>query len=87
MSITSSDSGHLQRLAARAHIIPLLLLVAACSGSPVSLGSGLDSQESALTGNAVQPSGTEEPTPILPVPETYADNPLLVGCPTADGSD
>ena len=48
MSITSSNSRHLQRLAARAHITPLLLLVTACSGSPVSLGSGLDSRESAL---------------------------------------
>jgi hypothetical protein len=87
MSMTSSNSRHHQRLAARAHITPLLLLVTACSGSPVSLGSGLDSQESALTGNTVEPSGTEgEPTPLWPVRETCADNPLLVGCPTADGT-
>jgi hypothetical protein len=52
------------------------------------LDSALDSQESALTGNTVEPRGTEdEPTPLWPVRETCADNPLLVGCPTADGTE
>jgi hypothetical protein len=78
MSNAPCKSGPLQRLAARAHATPLLLLLAACSASPASLGSGIDSQESALTDPALDPNGTED---------DCSDNPLLPGCPTDDGSD
>jgi len=82
MANTAFNSRHLQRLVARSHITSLLLLLTACSASPVSLGSGLDSQESALSdpssGNTTDPNGTEE---------TCIDNPLLPGCPVADGTE
>jgi hypothetical protein len=72
----------------------LLLLLMACSASPVSLGSGLDSQESALMDP--EENGTEidcSDNPLRPGcptsdgSEDCSDNPLLPGCPTSDGSE
>jgi hypothetical protein len=96
MSNTPTNPNHLRRLAARAHITPLVFLLSACSGSAVSLGSGLDTQESALTdtpsGSTEEPNGTAvdcATNPLDPACPTAADcatNPLEPGCPTADGS-
>ena len=92
MSNTPSHLGQLVRIAARAHITPLLLVLSACSGSPVSLGSGLDTQESALTET---PNGTEDCVdnplgpgcPTASGTEDCVDNPLLPGCPAGDGME
>jgi hypothetical protein len=81
MANTFSDSRRLQRRMARPQMTSLLLLLTACSASPVSIGSGLDSQESALmddASNDAEQNGTDI---------DCSDNPLLPGCPTADGSE
>ena len=94
-----SQSCRGQRLTARARFAPLLLLLSACSGTPRSLGYGLDSQEAPLTGspsnNDTEPNATEDCTdnplgpgcPIADGTESCADNPLGPGCPIADGTE
>ena len=95
MSNTPSSLRHLQRLAARAHIGSLLVLLSACSGAPVSLGSGIDDQESALTdtpsGSSMDPNEMAVDCATNPLGdgcptagEDCATNPLGDGCPTAD---
>src|SRR5215207_4344217 len=92
MSNALSQFRRLQGPATRAHLSPLLFLLAACSASPVSIGSGIDSQESALTsGDGTEIDCTDNPLlPVCPTAdgtENCADNPLLPGCPTAEGTE
>ncbi len=77
MSNTFENRSRVQRLAARAHLTPLVLLLSACSGAPVSLGSGIDDQESALTDTPSE--GSSEPDDAA---VDCAVNPLGEGCPT-----